>query len=171
MADMSKINDWLQVVGMFGVIASLIFVGLQMKQAHQIALSEIYQSRSDATASMSISTATSPELLAAISKIYSGRSTEMTMPEAVAFEHYLGATMTMFENNHRQYQLGFLSEDHWQRSVAELRCTLAPPLQRQMILNWYFRDSFMQVMQSIVNDLNEGDDSCWVVDWPISDPN
>jgi hypothetical protein len=42
MADMSKINDWLQVVGMFGVIASLIFVGLQMKQAHEIALSNTY---------------------------------------------------------------------------------------------------------------------------------
>jgi hypothetical protein len=97
---MSKINDWLQVVGMFGVIASLIFVGLQMKQTHQIALSEIYQSRSDASASMSMSTASSPELLSALSKIYSGRSAELTMPEAVAFEHYLGANLTMFENNH-----------------------------------------------------------------------
>jgi len=87
MADMSKVNDWLQVVGMFGVIASLVFVGLQMKQAHQIALSEIYQSRSDASASISISTVGSPELLAALSKVYSGRPTEMTMPEAIAFEH------------------------------------------------------------------------------------
>lgn len=25
MVDMAKINDWLQVVGMFGVIASLVF--------------------------------------------------------------------------------------------------------------------------------------------------
>ena len=79
-----------------------------MKQAHQIALSEIYQSRSDASASISISTVGSPELLAALSKVYSGRPTEMTMPEAIAFEHYLGANMTMFENNHRQYELGFL---------------------------------------------------------------
>ena len=30
--DSAKLNDWLQVVGLFGVIASLIFVGLQMKQ-------------------------------------------------------------------------------------------------------------------------------------------
>lgn len=26
MADVAKLNDWLQVVGMFGLIASLIFV-------------------------------------------------------------------------------------------------------------------------------------------------
>ena len=39
--DTHKINDWLQIVGMFGVIASLIFVGLQMKQAQDIAYSEL----------------------------------------------------------------------------------------------------------------------------------
>ena len=167
MADMSKLNDWLQVVGMFGVIASLIFVGLQMKQAHQIALSEIYQSRSDASTSMSMSTVSSPELLSALSKSYGGRADELTMPEAVAFEHYLGATITMFENNHRQYELGFLTDEHWQRSLAEIRCTLAPPLQRQMILNWHYRDSFMQLMQSIVDDLDENDTGCWEVDWLI----
>jgi hypothetical protein len=41
----SKINDWLQVVGLFGVIASLVFVGLQMRQDREIALSEAYQDR------------------------------------------------------------------------------------------------------------------------------
>jgi hypothetical protein len=27
--DSAKLNDWLQVVGMFAVVASLIFVGMQ----------------------------------------------------------------------------------------------------------------------------------------------
>ena len=167
--DTHKINDWLQIVGMFGVIASLIFVGLQMKQAEQIALSQIYQSRSDASAGMSMSTTNSPELLGAISKVYKDRTAELTMSEAVALEHYLGANITMFENNHRQYELGFLNEDHWQRSLVELRCTLSEPLLRQMIFNWQFRDSFMQVMQSLVNDDDENAGDCWRVDWPISD--
>jgi len=77
----------------------------------------------------------------------------------------------MFENNHRQYELGFLSEDHWQRSLSELRCTLAPPLHRQMILNWYFRESFQQVLQTIIDDISENDGNCWTVDWPISHQN
>ena len=40
--DAAKLNDWLQVIGFFGVIASLIFVGFEIKQAHEIALSEAY---------------------------------------------------------------------------------------------------------------------------------
>ena len=36
----SEINDWLQVAGLVGVIVSLVFVGLQLKQDRQFALSE-----------------------------------------------------------------------------------------------------------------------------------
>ncbi len=31
-----KLNDWLQVIGIFALVASLIFVGLQMKQTEEI---------------------------------------------------------------------------------------------------------------------------------------
>jgi len=36
----AKINDWMQVLGIFAVVASLIFVGLQMKQSQDIASAE-----------------------------------------------------------------------------------------------------------------------------------
>lgn len=35
-----KLNDWLQVIGLFGVIASLIFVGIQVRQTQVIAEGE-----------------------------------------------------------------------------------------------------------------------------------
>ena len=35
--DSSKLNDWLQILGMFGIIASLVFVGMQVKQTDVIA--------------------------------------------------------------------------------------------------------------------------------------
>ena len=84
MIDTSKINEWLQVVGMFGVIASLIFVGRQMKQTQQIALSSSYQARSDATVETLISAVNSPEFLSASVRIYANKSDELTMQEAVA---------------------------------------------------------------------------------------
>ena len=40
MLDSAKLNDWLQVIGIFAVLGGLIFVGLQMKRDRQIALSE-----------------------------------------------------------------------------------------------------------------------------------
>lgn len=38
--DSNKLNDWLQIVGLFGVIASLIFVGIQVRQTQVIAEGE-----------------------------------------------------------------------------------------------------------------------------------
>jgi len=34
--DSAKLNDWLQVIAIFALVASLIFVGLQMKQTQEI---------------------------------------------------------------------------------------------------------------------------------------
>jgi hypothetical protein len=36
-----KVRDWLQLVGMAAVVASLVFVGLQIKQSDEIALVEL----------------------------------------------------------------------------------------------------------------------------------
>lgn len=33
----TKLNDWLQILGMFGIMGSLVFVGLQVKQTDEIA--------------------------------------------------------------------------------------------------------------------------------------
>lgn len=44
--DLAKLNDWMQVLGIFALVASLIFVGLQMKQGHEIALAGQFQERS-----------------------------------------------------------------------------------------------------------------------------
>ncbi len=46
--DSAKLNDWMQVVGIFALVASLIFVGLQMKQSQEIAVADQYQDRADA---------------------------------------------------------------------------------------------------------------------------
>jgi hypothetical protein len=38
--DSAKPNDWLQVIGIFALVASLVFVGLQMKQKQEIGQEE-----------------------------------------------------------------------------------------------------------------------------------
>jgi hypothetical protein len=166
MVDTSKVNEWLQVVGMFGVIASLIFVGMEMKQTRQIALSSTYQTRSGATVESLIAAIGSPEFLSASAKVYSNKSDELTMQEAVAWEYFLGADMTLFENNHQQYEMGFLSEEHWQRNIAELKCKFELPLNRQMMENWFYRESFNNLIKEFVDQAGENRTGCWDYDWP-----
>ena len=47
-----KFADWKGIaehVGIVAIVASLLFVGLQLKQSHEIALATQYQSRAEAT--------------------------------------------------------------------------------------------------------------------------
>jgi len=47
--DSSKLNDWLQVIGIFALVASLIFVGFQMKQTQEIGQGEAAANILDST--------------------------------------------------------------------------------------------------------------------------
>ena len=161
----SKISDWLQVVGMFGVMASLVFVGLQMKQTQEIALSNIYQSRSDANVEMLMAATNSPEVISVIAKAYRGQADQLTMEEAVAFEHYLGATVTMIENNYRQFESGFLPEEHWQRNLRELKGTLSSPVRREIIMSWWWSESFTNLLRQITEEFDDRQEDTWVTDW------
>jgi len=43
--DSAKLNDWMQVIGFFALVASLIFVGLQIRQDQEIAIVEAMSHR------------------------------------------------------------------------------------------------------------------------------
>ncbi len=43
--DSDKLNDWMQVVGIFAVVVSLMFVGYQLKQSQDIAIAGQNQER------------------------------------------------------------------------------------------------------------------------------
>jgi hypothetical protein len=132
----------------------------------QIALSSTYQARSDATVESLTSAINSPEFLSASAKVYANKSNELTMQEAVAWEYYLSASMTMFENNYQQYEMGFLSEEHWQRNIAELKCTFELPLNLQTMENLFYRESFMNVTDAIVDQVGQNRTGCLDYDWP-----
>lgn len=41
--DSEKLNDWLQIIGIFAVVASLVFVGIQLIQSQKIANADRFQ--------------------------------------------------------------------------------------------------------------------------------
>ncbi|NNE33713.1 MAG: hypothetical protein HKN13_00650 [Rhodothermales bacterium] len=49
----TKLRDWLEIVGLFSVVASLIFVGMQMRQEAAIAATDSVWSRSGAVTTLS----------------------------------------------------------------------------------------------------------------------
>ena len=150
--DSAKLNDWMQVVGIFSVVASLIFVGLQMKQTQEIALAAAYQERATSSIDRMIAGASSPEYTSAIAKMDQGDFDSITPQERVSIEQFLAAYIVMVENHHYQYLSGFLPEEHWLRNVAEMRCAFSIPLNRDLIRGWTFRASFQKVLDEIIAD-------------------
>jgi len=159
------LNDWLQIVGLSGVIGSLVFVGLQLKQTQAIALSENYQNRLAAGVDLNVGLINSADFLSGVSKVYRDSASELTMQEAVALEWYFGSDLMIVENNHLQYQSGFLPQEHWQRNLRDLECALTVPLFRETALSWDFRDSFRQVLSEVIRNIPANAENCWKSDW------
>ena len=55
-------KDIAELIGITAIVASLIFVGLQMRQTHEIALVTLYQMRSDAAREVASATLESEAL-------------------------------------------------------------------------------------------------------------
>jgi hypothetical protein len=109
--DSAKLNDWMQVIGIFALVASLIFVGMQMRLDREIARVTIYQSRASTTAEVLATLASSPEAIAASVKSMTGD--EITSQDMLLGTFQLSSVFTLSDNSYYQYQQGFLPEEHW----------------------------------------------------------
>lgn len=149
----SKLNDWLQVIGLFGVIASLVFVGLQMMQDREIALSAIYQERASAVTEFYAAIATDEVARLAMAKVNSGRSDELTLDEVAAYQLVGLAGQQLTDNSHYQYEQGFASEDHWNQIRSMLKDRMRDPRNRANMLRGHLRPSYRGVLNEIALEL------------------
>lgn len=161
----AKLNDWLQVIGIFALVASLIFVGLQMKQTHAIALSEIYQGRAVAAREANVANASNPYFLSGTAKIYAGKPEDLTAQEAIALQYEFESQVITADNYYQQYVWGYLEAAYWNRTVAELTCYFEKPFFRQAIIGSEFRSEFQQIIDDMMTDAIENPSDCWEFDF------
>ena len=166
-------NQWkdiAELIGIGAIVASLVFVGLQMKLSHEIAIADQYQNRADAALDFYVARMQSgPALeLTAIGiseSVEAGRvgiavkrSLEDEGPQIVAMRHlHYRSNITMFDNYHFQYEQGFLTEDAWvgfRRRLKELLSNdVYAALYKQM--ETHFRSSFRQECAQILGEIVE----------------
>lgn len=172
--DSKKINDWLQLVATFGVIASLLFVGLQMRQTQEIALANTYSARAAIAVQAHSNSIGSPQHHSARAKMYSGLRDRLTAEEYVALEHDLIANLTMIENNFFQYEMGFLPEKHWRKNLADLDCWMSEPVFVSLGEEWATHEDFRLVIDAAIEKGRNAEISCWenLADdpWPYFNP-
>jgi hypothetical protein len=103
-------HDWAQVVGIFALVGSLIFVGLQMQQTQEIALAEQYQARAEAAQAMMLAQMETGESIF----MFGGTPREEWSPKQQAIDSLVTSwAWTQFDNHFYQYQAGFLDDDAW----------------------------------------------------------
>lgn len=126
-SESARINDWLQVAALFGVIASLLFVGLQMKQQQEIALSVATQARTETTIQAINAQFANPYYMSAMDKMEAGDPEALTASERRAI-YFLGmAVLLNFENVHYQFLNGFVPEERWVGTKETLKGVLMQP--------------------------------------------
>jgi hypothetical protein len=134
--DSAKLNDWLQVIGIFGLVASLIFVGLEMRQAQIISMSQTYQSRTAVTVEWNSAFAANPAALSAYRKAREGNEDEITTQEYDALRRTMSGMYFLYDNAHYQYQSGFVSSDFWEMTREGLRKNMEIPVVRDIFIEF-----------------------------------
>jgi hypothetical protein len=128
-----------EIVGALGVIASLIYLSVQIRQnthamdeGRRLALAQTYQMRADALQQMLV-TAANSEIGAIIFKLTAEGYPEdvtalerLSAEERVRFRMWQIAQHTHWDNLHFQYQQGFLDEEYYNDSFRERTVRLAP---------------------------------------------
>ncbi len=161
-----KKKDWkdtAELIGIAAIVASLIFVGLELRQSQEIALSEAYQARASIEVANASAMASIPEYLSGLAKIVDGGSTaDLTSAEYIAHQHYLAAMLGIWENDFYQHESGFLPADHWAKSYGNMLCDLAIPMYREMYRStgWSYRTSFSEIVEEAMAEAENDPKGC-----------
>ena len=161
-------KDIAELVGITAIVASLIFVGLQMKQSQEIAVAAQYQDRAANLNDMALSILQSDRSLRLRGESFlEGAWRALASPDMLeSFDRYtpedLGAKWYEFvsissiaENNHFQYEAGFLDEASWAGVLFRMRFIFNDPLNRHFYAlgRRGFRPEFQAIADSIIAEI------------------
>ena len=156
-------KDVAELMGITAIVASLIFVGLQLKQSQEIAIATQYHQRA-ALAVENFNAQLESGDLRVWGRISGLDITPDRSVEDAGRIHLMGVTyLTMADNHFYQYQSGFMDEESWQTQRALLKRVLgtaiSPPrgVLDQNIIG--FRPSFIELCNTLMEENRSEADS------------
>ena len=150
-----NINALIQVLGMAGVIGSLIFVGLEMQQSQRIALAAQQQARMEVfVEAMNTFSETGVSYQAYLEQ--GGRNSK-TETLTTNFTHQL---WWIHENDYLQYRLGLMDQSIWEAKLRAIEISYNSLNEESCILNkriWGTRRvmldvNLVELVESLPND-------------------
>lgn len=123
----SKLSDWVQIIGIFAVVLSLIFVGLQMRQTQEIAMATLYQMRSDSAQALGAQMIDNEKAREVAVQSFTEGTQNLSPEDFMLLRITCESVLGHFENSHHLYTLDFLSDEQWaadRRQLSELMNTM-----------------------------------------------
>tara|TARA_B100002049_G_C15945892_1_gene318393 strand:+ start:264 stop:734 length:471 start_codon:yes stop_codon:yes gene_type:complete len=151
------INDLIQLLGMLGIIGSLLFVGLEMRQSQRIAQAGQQQDR---TASFfGLLGATNESGVDWQSTVYEANSNyegKFTLAEIVRRNNYHAHLFT-YENDYFQYVQGLMPTEVWDAKLEALtffynQCDMRDLMEYRK--NW-FPEGFVEIINNLPDECTE----------------
>ena len=166
-------KDIAELVGISAIVASLVFVGLELRQSHQIAIAAEYQERVAAVIDIYNTQIQSDTALSVVGKPLHEAVRSGDFPDEYRhlYEGYtvkqLGyistntlISLTNFDNLYLQYQSGFISDESWRAFRYRLLRIFELPITRIMFEedpSWY-RASYRQLCSELIAEIDSIND-------------
>jgi len=110
-----SLNIWIQLVGMLTIVASLVFVGLEMRQSRSIALVNQIQERSyNVAAHINAYVESGQDWLGV--QYPEARDTNLTQHQ-IMMRNTEAAGWFFFEADYFQYEQGLMTDEQWQAKL------------------------------------------------------
>ena len=138
------INALIQLLGMVGIIVSLIFVGLEMRQSQNIALAAQQQSRTEIFTNLVQSLNESSEVSLYQIFMKNEQNKTLTSSEKKIAENYAFQAVWVFENDFIQLQSGLISDDVWEAKLRAINTVAS---------RCAYRDSLEYLMRFVTPEL------------------
>ena len=144
------LRDLAEIVGIVTIVASLVFVGLELQQSREIAVADVYQQQANLLVEIHNNQMATAPYMSAVEKLRSGKeldSTDLTYLRAA-----IAPWLSYYENVHFQYMQGLLSEEHWQSVRSDLSDQLHQEIWRDEWLKFRqtYRDSFRSEVDAML---------------------
>ena len=157
-----KINDWMQVIGIFAVVVSLLFVGYQLKQSQDIAIAGQNQERQSVALEYYVWQGQNEDMVDIAGgqhrdHLNANASDEKRRSDRIIGLSYIRMRMrlSIFDNNHFQYQAGFMTAESWQPYLNLTKSVCSKEQDGGIIMLNHgdqFREGFRELCMSFINE-------------------
>ena len=120
-----KLSEVANILGVLGIIGSLIFVGVEMKQSHTIAMVAQIQDRYSIVSNYHIALMTEGEVARDLIRrnIFTLDYDALNPDEQSVFIQIRNFYVNQYQSIFAQHELGLISQDVWEQTVSRLKGT------------------------------------------------